>query len=238
MKNVIVFLGAVLFLSQGVATTVELPEDELAQESVHPVFDHPTAVKRRNVNTAGRFEINAFGGFFLNDAFFSPITIGGAVTYHNNESSGIQLYGGYFTRTISQYGDQIKNTPGVSQDYSRAPSVKYLLLAAYEWTPFYGKISVTKRAVMNLAVSFTGGLGALGYGDETLPSLGGGVTQKFYFGEKWGLFADLKGLIYQGPNVVSKNLPPTGNSTVLSNSEFEKKLHLNFLFNVGAIFLL
>jgi hypothetical protein len=73
-----------LFLTQSTsrAEVIEFSEDELARESVLPVFDQPEAVKRRYVPFDGRFEVGAFVGATLNDPFFNTYPFGLELKYH------------------------------------------------------------------------------------------------------------------------------------------------------------
>jgi outer membrane beta-barrel protein len=237
------FFCAIAFSTVSKADAIEFADEELAQESVVPVFDQPLAVKKRNILTDGRIELSLYSGFFLNEAFFSPIALGGSATYHITETHGIQLMGSALTAGLSTYGEALKNNPnsGVRQNYELAPAPKSLAMLFYEWTPFYGKISITKQTVQNISLSFQAGGGMIGIGDENLPALGAGVTQRFFFGKSWGLYADLKSVLYQGPNLASVNLGPTATNTITTLqpvSAFEKTLKTNFLFNIGAMFLL
>jgi outer membrane beta-barrel protein len=109
-------------------------------------------------------------------------------------------------------------------------------MLSYELTPFYGKISLTKQAVLNLTTFFTGGLGIVGLGDSQTPALGLGLGQNFFFGRSWGLKIDMRGLIYQGINPVSVSL--TNRTSTPSVSEYERVTTLNIAISAGLVFLL
>lgn len=82
-----IFVLVSLFVSSIVsAATIEFPEEELAKESVLPVFEGGTvAVKSRRVVTKEKFEIGPMMGMIFNEPFFSPLTYGIHAGYHGNE---------------------------------------------------------------------------------------------------------------------------------------------------------
>lgn len=242
-----VCLGLIVFTSSlhlAEADTVEFPEEELATESVYPLFDQPTAYKSKNVKRRGRFELGLFVGPFLNDPFFSPIAFGGHLGFHFAEEHGAQLFASLLTRTPSQYVEPIKNAIGAQNggpDFNLAPSPSRIIAALYEWSPYYGKISLTKEGVMNLDLNFTAGLGAIAIQDENRMALALGVNQNFYFTKALGLTLDFKSFVYRAPDPVSRDLNPrnaTGAKTMPPNSFFEDKTHLNFIFSAGIIYIL
>ena len=166
------FFGVVVFSSKALAVYIEFPEEELSSESVLPIFDSPTPVKKRNVETEGRIELGLITGLSLNDPFFSPFVLGGMVTYHINEDHGVQLFGEYLSHTTSQYDAAIKaagpppsttngNISG-QNDFSLAPSPQTIFLASWEWTPFYGKASFSKHRVFNQTLNLKAGAGVVG----------------------------------------------------------------------------
>jgi hypothetical protein len=93
---VVCLILPLLIASVAHTEVIEFPEDELATESVLPVFDQPVGVKNRSVNTAHRFELGVEAGYDMTEPFFSPYTIGGSATYHFNEESGLNILGTYF----------------------------------------------------------------------------------------------------------------------------------------------
>jgi hypothetical protein len=138
---------------------IEFPDEELASESVLPVFDRPEAVKSRLVPTAKRLELGLFGAYSMTEAFFNPLAYGGNITYHLTETSGVNIMAQLYMSGISNYGKQLNPIPGpngtpgtTNLNIQYAPAPKYLLLANYQYSAFYGKISLTKDYVMNLSL--------------------------------------------------------------------------------------
>ncbi len=223
---------------------IEFPDEELASESVLPVFDHPEAVKNRLVPTAKRLELGIFGAYSMTEAFFNPLAYGTNITYHLGETSGINLMAQMYMSGISNYGKQLNPIPGpngtpgtTNLNIQFAPAPKYLLLANYQHTAFYGKISLTKDYVMNLSLYGLLGAGAMGVGDTTAPVVSIGIGQKFYFGSSFAFRFDLRGIAYNGPDVLSGPDLNTKTSEV-SASQFSNKLQFGTLLSAGVVFLL
>lgn len=222
------------------AATIEFPESELAAESVLPVFDHPESVKSRNVKTAHRLELGGFMGYALTEAFYNPLSYGMNATYHFNEVQAINIVGSMNVTGLNDYGNQLnpvpRSSPPENLNVQYAPAPKYLLLANYQHTAFYGKISVSKDYVMNLSLYGFGGAGMIGLGDTSAPVGNFGIGQKFYFTPSLAFRADLRFLVYQGPDPLSRRL-----SAVTSEqpaSSFDQKLNFNGQLSFGAVYLL
>ena len=227
-----------LHSSRLLADTIEFPESELASESVLPVFDHPESVKARRVQTAHRIELGGFGGYALTEPFYNPMSFGVMATYHLNEVSGLNLAVSANVPGLSDYGNQLNPIPGTSANLNiqYAPAPKYLALLNYQYTGFYGKLSLTKNYVMNLSLYGLLGAGAIGIGDSVRPVVSAGLGQKFYLSQSFALRFDLRMLMYQGPDGLSRDLSSA--TTTASASTFSDKLQFSSLLSLGAVYLL
>ncbi len=218
------------------AEVIEIPDEDLARESVLPIFDSPDVVKNRNVTLSDRMELGAFVGTNVNEAFFDQILYGGLATYHLSETSALQVLFSLISATSSQYVPQLNEVSTPPLRYELLPKPKYFFLASYEYTPIYGKISITKQSVLNLTTYVTLGAGMFALGDSQTPVIGIGLGQNFFFGKSWGIKLDMKGLIYQGIDPVSVDVNAVG--TTPSVSAFKKQTMLNFTVGAGLVFLL
>jgi outer membrane beta-barrel protein len=230
-----ILLGCLLFfsVSNALAVDIQFPEQELARESVYPVFDNPEPVKRRTVETAGKVEVSLGGGWSLNDALNEPYVLGGGVAYHFNEFHAAQIFANVFSNSKSQYVDGIERTGNVA-NLKNAPKPSYLALLNYQLTPYYGKLSITKQTVMNLAIFVQAGLGSININGEDIFAWSLGFGQKLYFGSRWGLRADLRAVTYQAPNPFSISIPA---NRVPKNSEYAKQSFTNGLMTVSGLFM-
>jgi len=206
-----------LFVLSGLAKAddvVEFPESELARESVLPVFDQPEAVKRRFVPTDGRIEISGFAGTSLNDAFLYNYPFGGEVQYHLSEIHAVGLMVEGFATSNTGYVSQIQQqvTGGNVIPFAQNPAPTFATLGEYEFTPYYGKISLSKQNVVNLNISATGRVGMvnLSAGGSSFTA-GLGINERFFLTRNFGLKLDLSTLFYTKPDVLSKS---SGTTTV------------------------
>ena len=70
---------------------VRFPDEELATESVLPVFEERIAVRNRRVSHKGKFEPNLMGGFVTSEPLYDPINFGLSLSYHFDNTRGIHL---------------------------------------------------------------------------------------------------------------------------------------------------
>lgn len=231
--------GAVAWSLRARAEVIQFPQEELASESVLPVFDQPEAVKNRSVRTKNRIELGLSGGYSLTEAFSNPLSLGLNGTYHFTEEHGLNLYYDYFFGGQSDYSRQlnpIPNTsPAINANLQYAPSPRFLALANYQFTGYYGKFSLSKETVMNLGLYGLGGLGMIQIGDATKPVASFGLGQKFYFDSHFALRFDLRFLAYRGPDPLSRPLDKKVSEQ--SASYFDEKTVFESLLTFGAVYL-
>jgi outer membrane beta-barrel protein len=218
--------------------TIEFPDEDLARESVLPVFDHPVDVMNRNVGLRKRFELGPEFGLSLMEPFYSSYNIGGTLSYYFNEESAINIVGTSFLQGLNSNGNGLNPIPGqtVNANLQYAPQPKYFLLANYQFTGFYGKISITKEFVMNLSLYGFAGAGAFGIGDSVNPAVDFGLGQNFYFTKSFALKFDLRFMVYQGPNVVSR--PLSAATSTQPSSSFDQTIQYSAYLSAAAVFLL
>lgn len=177
------------------------PEEELAKESVLPVFDVPTMVKNRNVTVDGRFEIGGFGGFVTDEPIYNQMILGGIATYHFNEVHGLNLIYGQYQKGVGQYSKDLNSSVGL--DFSKTFAPQSYLVGNYQLTGYYGKISLLKN--WNASIHLYGliGAGAVMYQGLQQFALDYGVGQRIYFTKNFALRFDYRFMRYNGPNPVS-----------------------------------
>lgn len=221
------------------AEVIQFPEEELATESVLPVFDKPVSVMNRNILTAKRVELGLVGGLSLLEPFYNPYSVGVTGGYHFTEEHGLDFLFIHFMQGLSANGQNLNpipnKTPPTNVNLQYAPSPQYLGIANYQFTGFYGKISIAKDFVMHLNTYGLAGGGMIGVGDSVYPILSLGIGEKLYFSPDFALRLDLRFMAYQGPDVLSKPLDTaTGPRPA---SEFSQKLNYVSLLSVGFVYL-
>lgn len=237
-RTIFIFL-LMTFSISAQAEVIEFPEEELATESVLPVFENPKGVKNRLVKTAGRFEFGVGGGLMLNEPFFEQLNFGFNGTYHFDEEHAFNLAGVFLQDKLSSYGQALQAGEGLDGgtfDPSLAPHPTNMILASYQFTAYYGKISLTKQSVMNLSLYGIAGLGTVGMTEGSAFALNFGLGQKLYFSPDFALRFDLRFLTYSAPDPTSIELE--AGTGARPASDFEEELYFNTLMTVGAVFLL
>lgn len=228
---------------QAHSATIEFPEEELAKESVLPVFESGTvAVKSRRVDTKKKFEVGPMAGFIFNEPFFSPMTYGVHAGYHFNEFHSLHVNALMRDESLSDDAKQVDKDLAAGGNpiinFNAVPVPKYMLNVDYQLTPYYGKISLTKDYVMNLALYVYGGLGAIDVGGAMTWIADIGVGQNLFITPTIGLRLDLKFLMYQGPNVTSIPAITQGATSTVDVDRFEEQTNFNPSVMLGVVFLL
>ena len=234
---------ALLSFSHGaLADEIEFPEEELARESTLPIFDKQRAVLNRHVVTEKRFEFGVGGGIEMNEPYYNDYMFSAQGTYNYSEMSAINVQGLYWMDGLSDYGEQLRkgsNTAPVfpAFDAGLAPHPVWAVFANYQFIAYYGKISVTKQTVMNLNLFALAGLGYINMDSISTVGFNLGLGQNFFITNNVGIRADLRWLIFQGPNPPSQRLDPTKGDKP-SASAFEDRIFYNGQLGLSLVFIL
>lgn len=237
-----VVMGLFLVAGLAQAATVEVPEEELAKESVLPRFERGEAVKNRNVVTNKKFELGAFGGWNFTEAIYNQMKFGFNAGYHISEGSAFVLNFNFFMPGRNkQYTDMLLS--GFKLDFTRTPDVQFSTWLNWEMKAYYGKMSWTKSGVMNVHLCPILGVGIIKYAHKVYPGINFGLGQKFYFSNNFSLRADFKLQYAQGPNpflgggALLTEINGAPNNAIPSPSAFEDKFTLGTILDIGASFL-
>lgn len=213
------------------AQKIDLPEEELARESVLPVFEKTTAVLNKNVETKGRLQLGLGAGLEINEPFYNDLIYGLSGTYHFTDIHGVNLQFQMWSPGLSKYGEQIRSEQGL--DPSRAPQPKWAITGNYEFVAYYGKISLSKRTVMNLNLFGNAGIMYVNMEDRSTVGLNLGLGQTLFITKSLGLRIDLKTLIFKAPNPASRPSSPPP-----SASDFSEDMRVNNQLTASLVFLL
>lgn len=221
------------------ADNVEVPLDELAQESVYPVFDNPVSVKNRNVQDTGTFDIGLFGGFALTEPIYNTTKIGIDFNYHLSETHSLGVLFAKNSNGLSRDAQGLKDDFGL--DFGRAPAPIYALMADYNFKLFYGKLSITKQAVMNTSIYVSSALGIIKYVHKSYPALAFGVGERFYFTDHFALKVDLRLYANQAPIPFRSNALKDGSKGIIdpvpSYDSFSERLTYTTNLEIGLNYL-
>jgi outer membrane beta-barrel protein len=218
------------------AEIVELPKEELAQESVLPVFDNPTSVKNRNVVTQGHFEIGGFYGMALTEPIANVSKLGVSMYYHTSED---HAFGVFYTKNSTGQSDYAKQLFDQYQlDFSRAPAPNYTLMGDYNLKMFYGKLSMTKKTVLNVSLFASGAIGMVSYVNKSYPAVAMGVGQKFYLSNQFALRFDLRLYAHQAPIPFLEGNPGIREGTAKPDySSFQERMTYTTNLDLGVSYL-
>jgi len=199
--KLVLLVMLVSFFTKSYAEDIEIPEEELAKESVLPKFETKDVVKNRIIKTQERFEVTPHIGWNITEPIHNQSKVGINIGYHLSETGALVLNFAQFSKGLnSQYADGLASNVNASDpnlDFNRAPHPKQSIYLHYEWKQFYGKISFTKQGVAHLSWYPIFGVGTTTYDNKAYFGVDGGIGQKIYFSKNFGLRADIK-LQYAG----------------------------------------
>ncbi len=216
------------------ADVVELPPEELARESVTPVFDKNESVKNRVVVTEGAWDMGLFGGLAMTEPIFNVSKIGLQFYYHPSESHAFGLILAKNSNGVSSNAQQLQSKYGV--DFSRAPQADFQALLDYNLKMFYGKMSVSKWVNFNTTLMTTMSAGAIKYTHKVYPAFAVGLANKFYFTPAWAFRFDLRLIANNAPTPILKGrIKET--ERVPDYSEFQERMHYSTNLEFGVSYL-
>lgn len=225
-------------LAWSATDVIELPQEELARETVLPKFDRPVSVKNRLVSTEQKMEFAATYGWNFTEPIYEQGHYNLMGGYHWSETSGMLLqYTIWGKGRNKTYTDPLAE--GNKQlDFSRTPNIQSSIFGYYEWRIFYGKLSLTKMSTMNLHLFPIFGLGMIQYSHKSYYGTQAGLGWKFYFTPTVAIRTDLKLQYAQGPSpfLGGGKLNKT-NPTTPDAGEFQDKWGLDTMFDLGVSFL-
>ena len=246
-KSLLLFITCLATFS-AFGESIEFSEDELARETTLPVFEKRRAVLNRNILTDKHFEFGVGAGLEMNEPYYTDTMFSVMGTYNLSETSAINGQALIWMDGLSSYGEQLRAGGKEFQSFNpdKAPHPKWGGFANYEFIAYYGKISITKQAVMNLNLFGLAGLGYINMGSIGFPALNVGAGQNFFFTKHFALRVDLRWLIFQGPDATSKCLADTlkpgrsfcSDQTTPDPSSFEKRMFYNSQIGLSGVFVL
>lgn len=230
----VILLALVLHKTAFAAEVINLPPEELAQESVLPIFDKPVSVKNRNVVTAKRWEIDGFYSYAMTEPIANVSKLGIGIYYNTSEDHAWGLMLAKNFSGLSNYAEQLYNQ--YQLDFNRAPAPEMSAMADYNLKMFYGKMSLTKSLVFNTLLYGSASAGVIKYVHKTYPGVAVGMGQKFYFNKNWALKFDLRLYANQAPIPFLKgSMKP--NETVPDYSQFKERLTFSTNLDAGLSYL-
>ncbi len=248
MRKIFCYLAALLLFSTTAypKEMIQLPTEELARESVSPVFDINDSVRNRNIVTKEKFEGAIFYGWALTEPIANVSKLGVSGYYHRNEEDA---YGLIFMKNfsgVSHYAKQLNEQ--YKLDFTRAPMPEASLFFDYNLKAFYGKMSISKNTVTNY--HFFGSLagGMIKYSNKTYPAIAAGLGQKFYYDKNFSFRFDFRVFLNQAPipflkcepgkhEGIKNSTTDSCNEPAPSYSDFSERLTITSVIDIGVSYL-
>lgn len=248
MKKAYCYLAAlILFTSSAYPKElIQLPTEELARESVSPVFDINDSVRNRNIVTQKRSEASIFYGWSLTEPIANVSKIGLSLYYHTTEDNA---YGLMFIKNfsgVSYYAKQLFDE--YKLDFTRAPMPEASLFFDYNLKAFYGKMSISKNTVTNYHFFGSAAGGFVKYSHKMYPAIAVGLGQKFYYSKNFSFRFDFRIFMGQGPTPFLKCSPgkhegiknsttDSCNEPAPSYNDFSERFMITSVIDLGVSYL-
>ena len=231
-----ILIGTIIvFSSVSGAAEVNVPKDELAQESVYPVFDNPVSVRNRNVQDSSAFDIGIFGGLAITEPIANTSKFGISLNYHFNEAHMLGLFYAKNSTGLSKDAQGLKDDFGL--DFGRAPYPENTIMLDYNYKLYYGKLSVTKSGVINTSIYTSAAAGMIKYVHKSYPAIAFGVGERFYFTNNLALKVDLRIFFNNAPIPFKAGALRTGVDPVPSYDSFAERITYTTNLEVGLNYL-
>ncbi len=240
LKNIIkagsvIICALLLQRTSFAAETVELPTEELATESVLPVFDVPVSVKNRNIVTEKRWNTDLLYSYSMTEPIANVSKFGLAVYYNFSEDSALGFLFAKNASGLSSYADQLRSQ--YSLDFSRAPQPLSTYMVDYNIKAFYGKMSLAKSIVLNTSMHGSLAGGITQYSHKSFPVIALGVGQKFYINKAWALRFDMRLYAGQAPIPFLNGFMRTTDPTPPVASQFDERITFSTSLDAGLSYL-
>lgn len=194
---ILLFTTTSLFSIQLFADEISIPTDELARDSVYPVFDSRVSVKNRNVKDLETIDVGIFGGLAITEPVYNATKYGIAVNYHFNEVHSLGILFAQNSVGLSKDAQGLKDD--FHLDFTRAPYPVSSIMVDYNYKLYYGKLSVTRNGVINTSIYVSGAGGMLQYIHKSYPAVAIGVGERFYLTNSLAFKVDLRIFANQAP---------------------------------------
>lgn len=235
MIQILIFIISILATQISFAAeAIDLPEEELAKESVTPVYERMVSLKNRNVLLESRIDIGGYYGWALTEPIANVSKLGVNLYYHTDEEHAWGVFLNKNFSGLSGYAKQLNSQ--FTLDFDRVPKPDLTVMADYNAMAYYGKMSITKKTVLNLNIFGSLAAGVVKYQHKSYPALAAGLGQKFYMTNQLAFRIDLRLFMNQAP------IPFRPGSIKVSDpvpapSDFDERLSYTTVLDLGLSYL-
>ena len=236
-KALLVFAFVVLIMqghSLRANADVELPDDELAKESVTAKFDRSTTFKNRVISLDGKVEAGVYGGWNFSEAIENQQKFGVNLGYHWSEIHSLDVnYAVWSSGLNSQYTTPLFNQ--YQLDFTRAPPLQSSVWLNYEANLFYGKMSLTKNTVIHFHLYPIIGVGENIYANKNYVGANAGGGWRFYLSKSVAIRTDLKFQYIGKPSPFLGGNALKSTSATPSYGSFTDETVISTIFDFGLV---
>ena len=225
---------------------IRFSEKELEKETVFPVFDLKDVLKNRLIKTKNRIEVGLGMGWNTTEALYSGVNYNANLSYHLTEAHAVNVFGSIIKDGFSNVGKKLLTgeETGIPVQFVRVPYSKAMIWGNYQFTAYYGKISLSKFLVTNTSLYSLLGAGGFFLNDDSFSfGLNVGVGQKIYLSRRFSLRFDLRLFGYRRPDITddpseADSESESENNAVIPNKHYKQVLSYDICLTVNLAFLI
>lgn len=217
------------------ADEIDVPKDELAQESVYPTFDNTVSVKNRNVQDNETYDVGLFGGLAITEPIANTVKYGISIHYHFSPIHSFGLLLAVNSTGLSKDALGLKSDFGL--DFTRVPRPEFSVLSDYNYKLYYGKLSVTKNGVINTSIYTSASAGLIKFTHKSYPALALGVGERFYLTNNFAFKVDFRFFINNAPIPFKTGALREGIDPVPTYDSFAERITYTTNLEVGINYL-
>lgn len=156
-----------------------------------------SVVQNRTYSKTGRLGLSLAYGVLVNDPYSKGNELSGSLSYYFTERYGLELNYTNIKANDSKSTEFFKNRYGAPPDHGKETGYYG---AAFNWVPFYAKMSVLNSQIIYFDMAFSPGMGVTSYNAQvdtgsvakSSPTLAFDVTQHFFLGRHFAFRVDYK----------------------------------------------
>jgi outer membrane beta-barrel protein len=191
-------------------------------------------VQNRLFSKAGRYALTLSGGQYINDPWSTGLTGAASLNYFFSERYGAELAYS-MTNSVDNKATENVKSQGGAPNHNK---MKGFYGVAFNWVPFYAKMSVLNSSIVYFDMSFSPGVGLVQYDQQlfegnvskTAPALTFDITQHYFLSKWMAIRFDFKNRFYN--HDITEYRTPGGAGIRTTTTE----LNYTSLMMLGATF--
>ncbi len=239
MKNYSLIIILVLISLSSQAQLSEndaFSSDDLSKEVVYPKVDYPEMVLNKKLTFSNRWDFSLDKISVTDEVFYNNNLFGLKLGYYIDE---FRSFGGsYQIRQdgYNTYVDEFKQSTA-ALDFTKAPKHESNLIGYFRHVYYYGKISVSRDAIIPMTVSGRYSLGLAKYDTKSLPFANYSFGWQVYLKSRYYVELAYGLTVGQTFDLVSKSIRADA-TPLAQKGDFTEKIQIsqNLDFSIGVLF--